>query len=128
METTRTQPSGGVALAALGAAMLGFWNLLSGIAAVAEDDVTEALNEVMFGIDITVWGWAWIFIGVVQLITAVLIYQRSVVGQVIGMTWAVISATLAVFLIFVAPIWALTVVAINMAVIWALTSDEFGEA
>lgn len=127
METRRARTTGAVTLAALGAGVIGLWNLMSGIAAVAEDDVTERLNEVLFGIDITVWGWVWIVIGAIQIITAVLIYQRSVVGQALGMGWAIVSASLAVFLIFVAPIWALTVVAVNLAVIWALSSDEFRE-
>ncbi len=127
METRRARQTGGVTLAAFGAGVIGLWNLLGGIAAVAEDDVTERLNEVLFGIDITVWGWVWIVIGVIQLVTAGLIYQRSVVGQALGMGWAMVSATLAVFLIFVAPIWSLTVVALNLAVIGALASDEFTE-
>lgn len=125
METTRVRTTGGVTLAALGAGMIGLWNLLGGIAAVAEDDATEALSKVLFDIDITVWGWVWIVIGAIQLLTAVLIYQRSVAGQVLGMTWAMLNATLAVFLIFVAPIWSLTVVAVNLAVLSALSSDEF---
>ncbi len=40
------------------------------------------------------------------------------------------SASLAVFMIFVAPIWALVVLAIDLTVIWALLAgtDEFDTA
>ena len=122
--------SGWVTFAAVVAGIVAVYNILSGIAAIAEDDQTEALNEVLFGIDITVWGWFWLIIGVLQLVTAWLIYQRSPMGQVLGLVWAFIVASLAVLMIFVAPIWALVVVGLSVAVIYVLTAfpEEFGEA
>lgn len=126
METTRFR-SGWVTFAGVVAAIVAIWNILSGIAAIAKDDQTETLNEVLFGVNITAWGWFWLVIGVVQLITAYLIFARHPMGQILGVLWAVVSASLAVFMIFVAPIWALAVLAINMTVIWALVAgtDEF---
>jgi hypothetical protein len=122
--------SGWVTFAAVIAGIVGVYNLLSGIAAIAEDDRTEALNEVLFGVSITAWGWFWLIIGVVQLITAWLIYQRSPVGQTLGLIWAFVVAALSVFMIFVAPIWALVVMGLSVTVIWALTAfpEDFGEA
>lgn len=129
MESLRIR-SGWVTFAAVIAGIVGVYNLLSGIAAIAEDDRTEALNEVLFGVSITAWGWFWLIIGVVQLITAWLIYQRSPVGQTLGLIWAFVVAALSVFMIFVAPIWALVVMGLSVTVIWALTAfpEDFGEA
>jgi hypothetical protein len=122
--------SGWVTFAAVIAGIVGVFNLLSGIAAIAEDDRTEALNEVLFGVSITAWGWFWVIIGVLQIITAWLIYQRSPVGQTLGLIWAFIVAALSVFMIFVAPIWSLVVMGLSVTVIWALTAfpEEFDEA
>jgi hypothetical protein len=122
--------SGWVTFAAVIAGIVGVFNILSGIAAIAEDDQTEALNEVLFGVDITAWGWFWLIIGVLQVITAWLIYQRSVVGQTLGLIWAFIVAALSVFMIFVAPIWALVVMALSVTIIWTLTAfpEDFDEA
>jgi len=122
--------SGWVTFAAVIAGIVGVFNLLTGIAAIAEDDQTEALHEVLFGINITAWGWFWLIIGVLQIITAWLIYQRSVVGQTLGLIWAFIAAALSVFMIFVAPIWALIVMALSVTIIWALTAfpEDFDEA
>jgi hypothetical protein len=119
-----------VTFAGVVAAIAAIWNILSGIAAIAKDDQTEALNEVLFGVNITAWGWFWLIIGVVQLVTAWLIFARHPMGQVLGVLWAAVSASLAVFMIFVAPIWALVVLAIDMTVIWALLAgtDEFDTA
>ena len=104
METQRFR-SGWVTFAGVIAAIVAVWNILSGIAAIAKDDQTEAINEVLFGVNITAWGWFWLIIGVVQLVTAYLIFVRHPMGQILGVLWAAISASLAVFMIFVAPIW-----------------------
>jgi hypothetical protein len=122
--------SGWVTFAGVVASIVAIWNILSGIAAITKDDQTETLNEVLFGVNITAWGWFWLIMGVVQLITAYLIFARHPMGQILGVLWAVVSASLAVFMIFVAPIWALVVLAIDLTVIWALLAgtDEFDTA
>jgi hypothetical protein len=122
--------SGWVTFAAVIAGIVGVYNLLSGIAAISEDEQTEALNEVLFGVNITAWGWFWLIIGALQIVTAWLIYQRSPVGQTFGLIWAFIVAALSVFMIFVAPIWALVVMGLCVTCIWALTAfpEDFDEA
>jgi hypothetical protein len=122
--------SGWVTFAAIVAGVVGVFNVLSGIAAIAEDDQTERLNEVLFGVNITAWGWFWLIIGVLQVVTAWLIYQRSPLGQTLGLIWSFVIASLSVFMIFVAPIWALVVMGLSITVIWALTAfpEDFDEA
>jgi len=128
MESLRNR-SGWVTFTALLAGIVAIYNILSGIAAIAEDDRTELIGEVLYGVDITVWGWFWLILGIVQLVTAWLIFDRNPLGQMLGLVWAFIGASLSVFMIFVAPLWALAVLGINVLVIWALTSntEEFGE-
>ena len=129
MQSVRIR-SGWVTFAAIVAGIVGVFNILSGIAAIAKDDQTEALNKVLFGVNITAWGWFWLILGALQVITAWLIYQRSTVGQTLGLIWAFVIASLSVFMIFVAPIWALIVMALSVTIIWALTAfpEDFGEA
>ncbi len=129
MQSVRIR-SGWVTFAAIVAGIVGVFNVLSGIAAITEDDQTERLNEVLYGVNITAWGWFWLIIGVLQVITAWLIYQRSPLGQTLGLIWAFVIASLSVFMIFVAPIWALVVIGLSVTVIWALTAfpEEFDEA
>src|SRR5690349_17021894 len=90
--------------AAIGAGIIGSWHVISGIAGITSDERVETLNEVLFGIDITIFGWFWLVIGIGQLVTAVLIFRRNPVGLVIGVVWAAFSAVLAAFVIFVAPL------------------------
>jgi hypothetical protein len=110
------------------AGIAGFYNLLSGIAAIAEDDQTERIAEVLYGVDLSVWGWFWLILGIIQVVTAYLIYARSSMGLYLGLAWAFLSATLTVFLIFAAPLWALAILALDVLVIYALctNAEEFG--
>jgi hypothetical protein len=132
MEPTDARPqmqirSGWVTFAAVIAGVVSIYNILSGIAAISKDDQTEAVAKVLYGIDISAWGWFWLILGIVQLVTAWLIYSRNPIGQMLGLLWAFIAASLSVLMIFVAPIWALVVLGINIIVIYALVAhtEEF---
>jgi len=126
MATTQRR-SGWVTFTGLLAGIVAIYNILSGIAAIAEDDLTERAGEVLYGVDISAWGWFWLLLGIVQLVTAGLILARNPIGQMLGLVWAFIGASLSVFVIFVFPLWALAVLGVNLGVIWALTAhtDEF---
>jgi hypothetical protein len=128
MATNVQMRSGWLTFAAVMAGIAGFYNVLSGIAAIAEDDQTERIAEVLYGVDLTVWGWFWLILGIVQVVTAYLIYARSSTGLYLGLAWAFLSATLTVFLIFAAPLWALAILALDVLVIYALctNAEEFG--
>ena len=119
MENTQ---SGWVTFAAVVIVIAGLYNLLSGVAAITETENVKALNEVLYGINIETWGWFWAAIGIAQLITAALLFARSPTGAVLALMGAAISATFTIFLIFVAPQWAITVVALDIAIIWAITA------
>ena len=119
--------SGWITFAAILVLIAGMFNLLSGVAAITESESVKVLNEVLYGIDIETWGWFWAGIGVAQLITAVLLFARSPFGASLAVACAMVSATFTIFLIFVAPLWAITVLALDVAVIWAVVAnyDDF---
>jgi hypothetical protein len=129
MAEQATHRSGWVSLAGVAGLIAGGYNTLSGIAALSDDDTLAAqAQDVLYGIDLTVWGWFWLLVGIVQLITGVLILQRNVWGLWAGMVIASISAVLTVLVIFVFPLWAIAVLAVKLLVLYALLThgEEFG--
>jgi hypothetical protein len=128
MNTQVQLRSGWVTFAAVMAGIAGVYNILSGIAAIAEDDQTERIAEVLYGVDISAWGWFWLILGIIQVVIAYLIYARSTAGLYLGLVWAFLSATLTVFLIFSYPAWAIVVLVIDVMIIYALcaNAEEFG--
>ena len=110
--------------------IVGAYNALSGIAALTDDDTVAAqVNEVLYGIDLTAWGWFWLIVGLLQLVTGVLILARNTAGLWLGVAGASLSAMMTVFVIFIFPIWGIAVLALDFLVLYALTtrSDEFPE-
>jgi hypothetical protein len=82
---------------------------------------------VLFGFDLSAWGWFWLLVGLAQLLTGVLILQRNTWGLWLGVTFAGLSAMLTVIVMFVFPLWALAVLFIDFLVLFGLLtqSDEF---
>ena len=128
MDNTTRSHSGWVTFAAVMVVIVGLYNVLSGAGAIAESEsVTARVNEVLYGIDIKTWGWFWLVVGVAQLITGILLFSRSTIGALMAIFGATVSASFTIFIIFVAPLWAITVLALDLGIIWIISanSDDF---
>lgn len=123
MSSTRT---GVVVLATAFILLAGFFNLISGVAAVA-DDQRFAEGELLFG-GLALWGVFWLLLGGLQLIVGVLLFQQKAAGAVLGIAIAIINASLHLMFVGAYPIWSLTIIAIDAAVIWALTTHPAFES
>ena len=120
--------SGWITFAGIMAVVAGGYNALSGIAALSDDDTLVAqASDVLYGIDLTAWGWFWLILGLVQILTGVLIFQRNTWGLWLGVGIASLSAMMTVIVMFVFPLWAIAVLTIDFLVLFGLLtqSDEF---
>ncbi len=129
MDNSTSRQSGWVTFAALLVITAGLFHVLSGAAAIdGSESVTAQVKEVLYNIDIEDWGWFWVITGSLQLITGIFLFSRSLIAAVTVITMSFVAATLTIFLIFVAPLWAITVLTLNVGVIWMVTAnmDEFG--
>jgi hypothetical protein len=124
----RRSGSGWITFAGVMSVIAGGYNTLSGIAALSDDDtIASQAKEVLYGIDLTAWGWFWLVIGIVQVLTGVLIFQRNVWGLWLGVAFASLSAMFTVIVMFVFPLWAIAVLTIDFLVLFGLLtqSDDF---
>jgi hypothetical protein len=121
--------SGWVTFAAIVALIAGAYNALSGLSTLTSDyPLIEQAHEVLFGISVDAWGWFWLIVGALQLLTGFLLFARNPAGLWLGIGIAALSATMAVFAIFAWPLWAFSVLTLDVLVLYALTThgDEFG--
>ena len=122
LEGART---GWVTFAGIVALVAGGYNALGGLAALSDDDTLNAqATEVLFGIDLTGWGWFWLLVGIVQIVAGVLVLQRNELGRWLAMVIAAVSALITVFFIVVFPLWAIAVLGLDILVIHALVTHE----
>ena len=117
--------SGWVTFAGVIALVVGGYNALSGIAAISNDDTLKAQGtKVLYGIDLTAWGWLWLIVGIVQVVAGVLVLQRNEWGRWLAISMAALSATFTIFVIFVFPLWSIAVLALDCVVLYALLTRE----
>jgi hypothetical protein len=117
--------SGWVTFAGVLAVVAGVYNSLSGIAALTDDDTLAAqTKEVLYGIDLTAWGWFWLIVGLAQIVTGVLIFQRNTWGFWLGVGFASLSAMMTVIVMFVFPLWAIAVLTIDFLVLFGLLTES----
>jgi hypothetical protein len=100
-------------------------NALWGIAAFASDDYFAA-DELLFG-DLSVWGGVYLGIAAVQLVTAVLIFNRSHLGALLGILIAGLNALVQLMAIGAYPIWSVIVLVIDGLIIYGLCVYGFDE-
>jgi hypothetical protein len=71
--------------------------------------------------DVRTWGWIQLFIGLGQLAAWLAIYTARAWGRWLGIGSAALSVLGQSFFINASPFWALTVIGIDIIIIYALT-------
>jgi len=108
----------GVMLAAIAS-----MQILEGISALAKDDVYADTGNYTFAANLTTWGWIHLLLGIVGVIIGIGIVARQGWGQIGGIVIAVLGAVSNFLFLPYYPGWALTLLAFNLLLIWALTSQ-----
>jgi hypothetical protein len=100
-------------------AVVGFFNLLDGIAAIANSHIFTA-NAVYVVGDLRAWGWVMTIIGGLQLIAAVGVWAGNQLARWFGVAVVGLNAVAQMFFITAYPFWSLMVIAVDIVALWAL--------
>ena len=121
--TGQAWATGLTAFAAFFMMISGVVTAIQGVVALANSEFYVVGQEYTFEFDITAWGWILLLLGIVVAAVGVFLYM--------GQTWARWTALVVVALSMIAnfawvpyyPVWGIIVLALDGAVIWALTVD-----
>jgi hypothetical protein len=123
---SQNEPSGWAIGWALFAAVVlitvGCFQVIAGIAAVAEDDVLVKGQEYFLQLDVTQWGWVHLILGAILILSGLGIMTGNVVARTVGVFVAALSAIANFAFIPWYPVWSIAIIAVDIAVIWALTA------
>jgi hypothetical protein len=108
--------------AALMMIMAGFFQAFAGLVALFENEFYVATRNYLFQFDATTWGWIHLVLGVVVALAGVSVMSGRVWARTVGITLALVSAIANFAFIPYYPFWALTVIALDVLVIWALAA------
>ncbi|MGZ4536688.1 MAG: DUF7144 family membrane protein, partial [Nocardioidaceae bacterium] len=106
---------GGIVLATVG-----MFQVLQGLSAVLNDNVFVPTRNYVFELDLTVWGWIHLAVGLIAVPVGVAIVASRPWGFFSGIVLAVLSMLTQFVFVPYYPLWALTIIAFDVAVIWAL--------
>jgi hypothetical protein len=108
-------------------AVLGFFNLLDGIAAVAKSHVFVGNAVYVFG-DLRTWGWIVMILGILQLIAAIGVLTANQVARWFGVAVVGLNAIGQMFFVTSYPFWSLTIIAVDVIALYALCTYGSHEA
>jgi hypothetical protein len=102
--------------------LAGTMNAIHGFIAIVNDEWVVWGNRADVYLDLTTWGWVHLIIGIAVLLAGIGLLSGNVLARAVAVLLAGI-AIIANFLFIPAyPVWALTIIAINVFVIYALTA------
>ena len=102
--------------------LIGSFHAIAGLSGIIKDDFFAITPNYILEFDSTTWGWIHLIGGIVVLLAGVSVFKGSVWARTVGVLVAGISAIVSFAWIPIYPIWSLIIIAIDVAVIWALTA------
>jgi hypothetical protein len=101
--------------------LIGSFHAIAGLSGIIKDDFYAITPNYILEFDSTTWGWIHLIGGIVVLLAGISVFKGSVWARVVGVLVASISAIVSFAWIPIYPIWSLIIIAVDVAVIWALT-------
>lgn len=115
--------SGWVIFAATLMVLIGGFSFIDGLIALLNSAYYGPVYHLLFG-NYTSWGWWSLIYGAVLVLAGLALFSGQLWARILAIVLAVISALSQLVFIQVAPFWAVTVIAIDVVTIYALTVNE----
>ncbi|MFD5033229.1 hypothetical protein ACFVWX_31495 [Streptomyces sp. NPDC058220] len=102
----------------------GAMTILAGISAIAKDDIFLTTRSYIFSFDLVGWGWVHLILGLIIFLAGCALFKGAVWARVVGVILAGLGALSNFLWIPRYPLWALTLLAIDVFIIWALCAGD----
>jgi hypothetical protein len=101
--------------------MVGIFQAIAGLAAIFDDQFYVRTQNYVFEFDVTAWGWIHLLLGIILIAAGYGVFSGATWARATGMLLAILSAVANFFFIPYYPVWSIVIIALDVAVIWALT-------
>lgn len=103
----------------------GAWDFLVGLAAILRGSFfVNATGRYAYHITTRQWGWAMLGIGIAVFVTGLALLMDMMWARIVGVIVAVLSAVGNFLYLPYSPVWSFLVIAIDILIIWALTTPR----
>ena len=111
-----------VVFAAIMMLMIGCFQAFDGLVALVNDGFYVATRDYVFQFDATTWGWIHLLLGLVVALAGYGLLSGRTWARVVGITVVVLSAIANFLWLPYYPFWGLTIITLEVVVIWALAA------
>jgi hypothetical protein len=101
--------------------MLGSLNAIQGFIALLNGNWLAKSTALPVHFDYRTWGWTWIIFGSVVAVAGLGVLAGQLWARIVGVIFAGLNAIAQMLYIPAYPFWGLTVIVVDVLVIWALT-------
>ena len=119
---TRGRGGEGYGLVLFAAVMLlvtSFFNLIDGIAAIANSHVFVANAHYVIG-DLRAWGWTALILSILQLLAGLGVLAGNQMARWAGVGLLALNLIAQMFFLPAYPFWSLTIIAVDVVALWGL--------
>ena len=122
---SRKEPSsaavGWIAFAGFILILGGSFMMLAGLGGIINSDAFVVTKDNVLKLSTTSWGWWHLIVGAVVFLSGLGVFAGNILARTVGVIAALISAISAFVWMPIYPVWGIIIVAMDFAVIWALT-------
>ncbi len=102
--------------------MLGIFQATAGVVGIADDELFVQTRNYTYALDTRQWGWIHLILGILVVIAGIGVFTGNLAARIVGVTLAALSAIASFLWLPYYPVWSIIVIALDVAVIWALTA------
>jgi hypothetical protein len=99
--------------------LIGFFNVIYGVAAIGSSNVFAADAHYVIG-DLRTWGWVTVVLGVLQLLAAFGVLAGNQLARWLGVAVIGLNAIGQMLSITGYPLWSLTIIALDVVALYGL--------
>jgi hypothetical protein len=102
--------------------MVGLFHAMNGFAALVHHSFFRTPPDYVFDFSVTTWGWIHLLVGLAIFVAGFGVLSGAVWARTVGVILALVSALAGFTFIPYSPVFGIVFVALDVAVIWALTT------
>ena len=102
--------------------LIGSFHIIQGLAAVLDDSFYAIRPGYALEVDVQTWGWIHMIGGMVVMVAGGLLLTGNIFARIIATLICLLSAVGSFASIPYYPVWSILLIALNIAVIWAIAS------
>jgi hypothetical protein len=101
--------------------VLGSFNAIQGLVALLNGSWLASEAALPVSVDYTTWGWTWVIVGTVVAIAGGGVFFGQLWARIVGVVFAALNAIGQLLFMPAYPFWSLSILVLDLIVIWALT-------